>query len=74
MYESPILTNVLGNKVMICSAAYIMPIYLLHDSLMEYVSSQGGGWLWCMLCALVVCIPCAIIVEFVLNRLQKEKV
>ena len=45
MYESPILTNVLGNKVMIRSAAYIMPIYLLHDSLMEYVRSQGGGWL-----------------------------
>lgn len=73
MYESPILSKVLGNKVMIRSAAYIMPIYLLHDGVMEFVHSQGAGWVWCMIWALVVCVPYAIVVEFVLGKLQKKK-
>lgn len=73
MYESPILTKIFGNNLMIRCATYIMPIYLFHDSLMEFVRSQGGGWMWCMLWALVVCIPYAIIVEFVMGKLQKKK-
>ena len=58
---------------MIRSAAYIMPIYLFHDSVMEFVHSQGAGWVWSMFWALLVCIPYAVIVEFILGKWQTNK-
>lgn len=73
LFNSSLVTSVLGNRVMILMATYIMPIYLFHDSVMEFVKNQGGGWIWCMIWSLIVCVPYAIVASYLLGIIRKKQ-
>lgn len=70
LFNSPVMTKLLGNRYMIFVSAYDMPVYLLHESIMEFVRMHGGGWIWCMIWAFIICVPYAMLTNYILRNLN----
>ena len=73
LVDSPIMTKLLGNRYTIICAAYVMPVYLLHESIMEFVHMHGGGWIWCMIWAMIICVPYAMLTHYIQGKLTAIK-
>lgn len=65
VYNIPMCNRILGNKFMKVCATNIMPVYLLHESVMPTIRELGGGWIDCTIASLFISSVYALIIYLI---------
>lgn len=66
-------SRTLGSPFVSKCATYIMPVYLVHQSLILTIKELGGGWIYCTVFSLLIGVLYAIVSKRLISFLIRQK-